>query len=80
MLTAVQNVCATKGELFEISLVLIVFLKQLCPVLSRKAVSPLGNVQEGKERLSFCFFHCAKCSCPEADNSTTIFMVLNCGM
>lgn len=80
MLTAVQNVCVPKGELFEISLVLVVFLKQSCPVLSRKAVSPLENGQEGKERLSFYFFHCIKCSCPEADNSTTIFMVLNCGM
>lgn len=80
MLTAVQNACVPKGELFEINLVLLVFLKQLCPVLSRKAVSPLENGQEGKERLSFYFFHCVKCSCPEAHNSKTIFTALNCGM
>lgn len=80
MLTAVQNVCVPKGELFEISLVLLVFLKGSCPVLSRKAVSPLENGQEGKERLPFYFFHCVKCSCPEVDNSTTVFTVLNCVM
>lgn len=80
MLTAVQNECVPKGELFEINLVLLVFLKQSCPALSRKAASPLENGQEDKERLSFYFFHCVKRSYPEADNSTTIFTVLNCGM